>query len=56
MKKIIILLLIGSVAMGIHDGGDITVAVLLAFLTAPILFEKKEKRKRGRRMRRKERM
>ncbi len=43
MKKLIILLLIGSVAMGIHDGGDITGAVLLAVILLPGICERKRK-------------
>ena len=43
MKKLILLLLIGAVVMGIHDGGDITGAVLLAIILLPGICERKRK-------------
>lgn len=47
MKKLIIALIIGAFIMGLFDGGDVTGAVVLAFLLSPVIFERKEKTQYG---------
>lgn len=44
MKVLSVLLLIGAYILGAYDG-DSTAAVVLTMLLAPVIFERKEKRK-----------
>ncbi len=41
MKKLSIILIIGSIVMGYFDGGDMTAAFILSILLAPVIFGKK---------------
>ena len=42
MKKLSILLIIGTAIMGWYDGGDMTAVLVLAVLLCPVIFERKE--------------
>lgn len=44
MKIISILLILGAVLMGLYDGGDITGALVMAFLILPGVFGKGKKK------------
>ncbi len=44
MKVLSVLLIVGAYIMGAYDG-DSTAAVVLTMLLAPVIFERKEKRK-----------
>ena len=41
MKKLSIILIIGAIAMGYFDGGDMTAAFILLLFVAPAIFSRK---------------
>ena len=46
MKVLSVLLIVGAYIMGAYDG-DSTAAVVLTMLLAPVIFERKSRRKKG---------
>ena len=42
MKILSLLLIVGAFIMGMKDGGDVTGAVVLLMVLAPMLFERKK--------------